>query len=461
MKNISENIVGLAKISIQGGSSESPYASVKNLENAMKAAILSTGIGLPNPDSPFSEIIKPGMSVLLKPNWVLHFNKSGLGMDCMVTHPAFLEAIVGLVALAKPSKIIVGDAPIQSADFNKIVTPELTKRLTSVAGSSELEIRDFRNTVCVPNRLSLHTIDNSLRSENSSVLFDLGRDSLLEPISNEKSLFRVTSYNHEQLRNMHHPGKHHYRICREVFENDVIINLPKLKTHKKAGLTAALKNMVGVNGNKDYLPHHRSGGGDEGGDCYPERRIFKHFAEHFLDKANKNINKDVYLLWQSFSYISLQMNKLIHQETELEGSWYGNDTIWRMILDLNRIVLYGKSDGTLSDFKQRTIFSITDAIVAGEGCGPLAPEPKFTGLITFASSSSFADLVHSSLMRFDWQRIPHIRNAFNSYRYPLSERKPADLVLCHSGQGLSLKDFETQLGSSFKPSNLWLGHIEV
>jgi len=33
-----------------------------------------------------------------------------------------------------------------------------------------------------------------------------------------------------------------------------------LKLHRKAGITCALKNLIGINGNKEYLPHHRLGG---------------------------------------------------------------------------------------------------------------------------------------------------------------------------------------------------------
>ncbi len=32
---------------------------------------------------------------------------------------------------------------------------------------------------------------------------------------------------------------------------DVFINLPKLKTHKKCGLTVNLKSLVGINANKN------------------------------------------------------------------------------------------------------------------------------------------------------------------------------------------------------------------
>ena len=85
--------------------------------------------------------------------------------------------------------------------------------------------------------------------------------SLLEPIASDRRVdFRVTMYNPDLMRQTHGRGRHQYLIAREVIEADVVINVPKLKTHRKAGITGALKNLVGINGNKDYLPHHRLGG---------------------------------------------------------------------------------------------------------------------------------------------------------------------------------------------------------
>ncbi|KIH77028.1 Uncharacterized conserved protein, DUF362 family [Geoalkalibacter ferrihydriticus] len=45
-----------------------------------------------------------------------------------------------------------------------------------------------------------------------------------------------------------HPGAtfHHLELAREVFEADLIINLPKLKTHQMMGLTCAVKNLFGA-----------------------------------------------------------------------------------------------------------------------------------------------------------------------------------------------------------------------
>ena len=44
--------------------------------------------------------------------------------------------------------------------------------------------------------------------------------------------------------------------------------MPKPKCHRKAGMTSALKNFVGANVRKEFLPHHTMGSIKEGGDEY-------------------------------------------------------------------------------------------------------------------------------------------------------------------------------------------------
>src|SRR5215813_11306448 len=72
-------------------------------------------------------------------------------------------------------------------------------------------------------------------SEDQFVLFDLGEDSLLEPVTDDRDSFRVTCYDPRLLAKTHTRGRHQYLIARAIIEADVVINLPKLKTHKKAG----------------------------------------------------------------------------------------------------------------------------------------------------------------------------------------------------------------------------------
>ena len=77
------------------------------------------------------------------------------------------------------------------------------------------------------------------------VIVDLGVKSMVEPISADASKFRVTQYDPRKMFEHQRPGVHRYLIAKDVLDADLVINLPKLKTHKKAGITAALKNLVG------------------------------------------------------------------------------------------------------------------------------------------------------------------------------------------------------------------------
>src|SRR5438045_9670723 len=72
---------------------------------------------------------------------------------------------------------------------------------------------------------------------------------------------------------------------------DVFINLPKLKTHKNVGLTCALKNLVGINANKNWLPHQTEGTPDQGGDQFPIATS-KARLEHSLMGAAKRFFKN-------------------------------------------------------------------------------------------------------------------------------------------------------------------------
>ena len=70
---------------------------------------------------------------------------------------------------------------------------------------------------------------------------------------------RITNYDYHEVNRHHRGDRHEYCISEACLSADVIINLPKPKTHRKAGYTGALKNMVGINAAKDYLPHHTKG----------------------------------------------------------------------------------------------------------------------------------------------------------------------------------------------------------
>lgn len=401
--------------------------------------------------------ISPGSTILLKPNWVLHENLGGHGMDCMVTHQDFILAVVKEVFKTHPKKVIIGDAPIQACDFDALVTSEWHRKVDQIA-TCPFEIIDFRRTILREGGLA-EGQEREVRGEDKFILFDLGKESLLEPVSSPVGRFRITCYDPDQLAERHRPGCHQYLLCREPFEADVILNLPKLKTHKKAGLTAALKNLVGLNGNKEYLPHHRIGGSAGGGDCYPGFAPMKRLAEYCLDEANRRIGTKTCATWRDRTFKLLDVHRRFGNP-EIEGGWHGNDTVWRMVLDLNRILLYGRPDGTMADIPQRRIYSITDGIIAGEGDGPLAPSPIPLGIVTFSASSACADLAHAALMGFDPRKIPLVREAFGSFRYPLVRSSADSCEFICNGKSLTLDELRA-IGKGFRPPSGWKGHIEA
>ena len=71
---------------------------------------------------------------------------------------------------------------------------------------------------------------------------------MLYAIIDEYEKFRVTSYNPNLMKEHHNPEKNEYLIPNTILEVDVIINLPKPKTHKKAGITGAIMHISVTSG---------------------------------------------------------------------------------------------------------------------------------------------------------------------------------------------------------------------
>ena len=380
---------------------------------------------------PFGALIERGARVLIKPNWVLHHNQSDGGMDPMITHPSVIKAVVHAVLQAEPAEVVVGDAPIQTCDFAKLLevgdlatwADELKKSDRRFKG-----VKDFRRTTSTYVN-GVRVADENVLPEDEFVLFDLGAESLLEPITDEKDDFRVTCYDPRLMAKTHGRGRHRYLVARDVIAADVVINLSKLKTHKKAGITCALKNLIGINGNKEYLPHHRLGGTNLGGDCYPGDSKIKRMLEYTADRQNTSHSVSKEKAW---NVVATQLNRMLHlagDKLGIEGSWSGNDTIWRTGLDLNRILLYGELDGGMSSTPRRRVVHLVDAIVAGQGDGPLAPQPLAMGLLFAGNNAACVDWFGAQLLGYDPQLISIVREAFASFEWPIATCRPEEITV--------------------------------
>ena len=380
---------------------------------------------------PFGRLIPPGARVLLKPNFVLHKNQGPWGMDPMVTHQSLIRATVDAALQSEAGEVLVGDAPIQTCDFRELLrATDLDDWAQQVEKTDPRfkGIKDFRRTVAETVN-GVRVAQENVLPEEMFVLFDLGSESLLEPVTTEAEDFRVTCYDPRLMAKTHALGRHRYLVAREVMEADVVINLPKLKTHKKAGITCALKNTIGINGNKEYLPHHRIGGSNLGGDCYPGDSKLKRMLEYVADQQNTT---DSQLTARFWNVVAENLNRALHVTGDslgIEGSWDGNDTIWRTALDLNRILLYGKADGTMAAEPQRTVVHLVDAVVAGQGDGPLSPRPLPMGLLFGGNNAGAVDWVGAQLLGYDPPHLSIVREAFGKFSWPLVPFLPEDIEI--------------------------------
>lgn len=389
--------------------------------------------------NPFSDFIKTGDTVLIKPNLVKHINDGPGSLDSLITNFAILRPVIDytILALKGTGKIIVGDAPVQECDFKKVKEiNDLEKNINKYKKVySNIELTDFRKNQ------NPSIICKTVRIDNNSSFSELDK------LSKEYS---ITNYNLSLMNEHHKNGKHEYIIPQDVLNADVIINLPKPKTHRKAGITACMKNFVGINGNKECLPHHRTGGPNKNGDEFPENSIFKNIYS-WLSKFTYLNNSIIEFFRKCF----LLYLKIIHKDRFKEGSWYGNDTIWRTILDLNKIILYSNKSGNICSKRQRIIFNIADMIISGEGEGPLLPIDKPVGILVAGFNQLNNDNTICQIMGFDPKKIKYIENGYNLTSLEISNQK--DFKIFYNGK--TTKDI-SKFNKHFKATDGWKDYLE-
>jgi len=105
----------------------------------------------------------------------------------------------------------------------------------------------------------------------------------------------------------------------------------------------------------------------------------------------------------------------------MEGSWQGNDTIWRTVLDLNHILFYADRAGRLMDVPQRRYLAIVDGIIAGEGEGPLASTPRSSGLIIAGKDPVLVDAACVRAMGYPIDAIPMVHRALERPLLPSTD----------------------------------------
>lgn len=385
--------------------------------------------------NPLKHLIRRGERALIKPNWVLHGSQSDPSeFESVVTHSSVIRPLLDYLILAMGGygTIEVADAPLQNCDFR-----ELVKR-TRIADLLELYRRDFGDVefsvIDLRKTLLAATDRRYVRSRRQTqqsgdprdyTLVDLGRSSLLTDIEHRYRRFRVANYDRRLMLPHHNRQRHEYLVSNSVLSADLLVNVPKLKCHVKAGITGALKNLVGINGHKEFLPHHTVGPPELDGDQYPTYSRLLPVANQVYDFYWSNMQRLPRFLG---SILSLVVSALVRSSRVLEGSftfdggWLGNETIPRTTLDLNHVLyFYDPRTARLSTDPVRNVFHLVDGVIAGEGYGPLRPTPKRAGVLIGGWNPLLVDVCGARLMGLDPLRVMLLRCGLDRSRSRLAE----------------------------------------
>lgn len=381
--------------------------------------------------NPFRQLIKDGQRVVIKPNLVIEEKGPIVDKNCITTHTSFLRPILDYLYLLKKFdkidvEIIITDTPIQSANFNTLISQNKLMEFVNwyrKKFSVNISLLDLRKEIVIIDRkgfvLRKKIVDGDPLGYTNVHL----EESFLNGIISDYKKFAVSGYDNCQTTVSHsNKNSHYYNIPNTIISSDLFINLPKIKTHQKAGITIALKNLIGINGDKSWIPHYRKGMPMFGGDEFSKNNLL-HYVNRIINSKLQNKSKSLWefkknilslLKWKGKikdEFIENCENLQKMRTTFGAGAWYGNDTLWRPILDLNKLLMLIDKKGRISDKIQRKIICFSDGIIASEGDGPLNPTPKNIGLIALSENPVINDICCARILGFDWQKIPQLKNS--------------------------------------------------
>ncbi len=427
--------------------------------------------------NPFGEIVRAGDTVVIKPNFVLSDHYEGGDLFSIITHPSVIRAVVDYVYLALDGKgrIIVADTPQMDCNFNELLERtklESIRDLYKRERGFNLEIYDLRYFWLDAKKGWDSRNRHKLPGDpQGGIVIDLGRKSLFYGVDNSEKFYGA-DFNRDETIRLHHGEVQKYVMSETILSADVVISVPKLKTHKKVGVTLNIKGLVGTVVNKNSLVHYTLGLPSEGGDQFPDdllsskEKSIVGLQRWAYDKllSKKNIVFDaLYRVGAAVAKgflrpmgFSVDRNKQILDA----GNWYGNDSAWRMAVDLYRILLYVDTEGQMHDKPVRRAFSIVDGIVGGECNGPLTPRAKHCGTIIVGGNMGAVDVTCARLMGFDLGKIKMLKYVVDNrdvFGLDLREIKVLGNIGCADMFSLSNRkrylEFEPHLG--------WKGQVEV
>ena len=420
--------------------------------------------------NPLGGIVRPGDTVFLKPNMIAHRHILRDEWDSLITHGSVIRAVVDYVhlALRGEGRIWLGDAPQTSSHWDGLIARMGLDRIAAwyeARHGFPIEVLDLRDEHYV-DRDGIYVATVPLPGDpRGGVAIDLKDDSAFAPVDHEKRRWYGAYYDWKETNAHQHAGRHEYAISRSPLEADVFVSIPKLKTHKKCGITVNLKGLVGINANKNWLPHYAFGAPEDGGDQFDRGSVKTTFENWLVVPAKQMLLTDVPFV-KSLARRTKKVGYDVfgnNEEVVRSGNWHGNDTVWRMSLDLNRILLYGSTDGTMRPAgRAKRWFSVVDGIVAMEGNGPQGGDRRPEGLVIAGGNPVAVDATCARLMGFDPAKLAIVREAFAPHRWPLIEGTEEDIapvsnVPCWSRP---IAEWNPDDSLRFKPHFAWRGAME-
>jgi uncharacterized protein (DUF362 family) len=427
----------------------------------------------------FLGLIKPGDKVVIKPNWVFDQHPLGLEVFSIITHTAMIRAVVDLAfeALQGNGDIVIADAPQCNCNFDNLLRVAQVHCVSEYYWRKhrfEIPIIDLRQMTCSYETAFIKSSDR-IRLEGDPegyVAVDLGADSAFADMPHVDRLYGADYDRQETIRH-HRTGCHEYLVSKTILGADVLVSVPKLKVHRKVGVTVNAKGMVGINGNKNWIAHFRIGSPSQGGDEYPEgvsapamaqSRLSRFLIDHLLAPQKPGRERLFNLIHATYMRLKPLWEPIRGTKpTFNSGNWHGNDTAWRMAADLARIAIFSDREGLIRKKRQRQFFSVVDGIMAGEKEGPLEPAPKLCGVIIAGDNLLGVDLVAARLMGFDWRKIKFLQWLVTSSPQRIGINNPEkDIKILANVPGWQDLLINPQIpGLAFEPPQGWRGHIEI
>jgi len=437
--------------------------------------------------NPFGVDVKPGNTVVVKPNLVIDRHAGGGDVFSIITHPSVLRAIIDyiIIALQGQGHIIIADAPQYNCDWENLMSlgfgdlVEFYRRYSPVPVS----IRDLRN-YWSPGLHHASLMRHLPGDPQGALHLNLGARS--ELYSLVSGFFHGACHSRIGTNSYHDGMFQRYDLARTMTDADVVISVPKLKTHSKVGVTLGAKGLVGICTDKNMLVHYTLGPPSQGGDQYPdgnfndteqrlidlERWMYDNLlftGQHWTERLHR------FMYWlHNHTTRKLGLKVRLDRRALDAGNWYGNDTCWRMVYDLMFAWHYYDKTGHMADIQTHRLFTLIDGVRGGDQGGPLKPRLRTSRALIGSRFMVEADMVAARLMGFDISRIPMYNRVL---RPDLRDGRYYGLQTEWAGSGCRLRPViyvTSNIPSwsrcmvdsratylDYEPAPGWVGHIEI